>query len=74
MRIPTAPGLFERLPKELYPIFHESYLPSLSEQFSKTSHEGPYADAVETGLTLLAFYVVVYPPNYPQIGECSAAS
>ncbi|RDX42519.1 SET domain-containing protein [Lentinus brumalis] len=68
VRIPTAPGLFERLPEELYPIFHESYLPSLSEQFSKASHEGPYADAVETGLTLLAFYVVVYPPNYPQIG------
>ncbi|KAI0699304.1 SET domain-containing protein [Cerioporus squamosus] len=58
VRIPTAPGLFERLPTELYPIFHES----------KTSHEGPYADAVEAGLTLLAFYVVVYPPNYPQIG------
>ncbi|RPD62331.1 SET domain-containing protein [Lentinus tigrinus ALCF2SS1-7] len=68
VRIPMTPGLFERLPAELYPIFHESYLPSLSEQFSKTSHEGPYADAVEAGLTLLAFYVVIYPPNYPQIG------
>ena len=71
VQIPTNPGLFERLPAELYPIFHESYLPSLSEQFSKTSHEGPYVDAVEAGLTLLAFYVVVYPPNYPQIGECA---
>ncbi|KAI0755043.1 SET domain-containing protein [Daedaleopsis nitida] len=68
VRIPTTPGLFERLPGELHAIFHDSYLPALSEQFSKTSHEGPYADAVEAGLTLLAYYVVVYPPNYPQIG------
>ena len=30
----------------------------------------PYVDAVESGLTLLAFYVTVYPPNYPQIGAC----
>lgn len=71
VRIPTRPGLFERLPAELYPIFHESYLPALSEQFSKTSHEGQYAEAVEAGLTLLAFYAVMYPPNYPQIGGCS---
>ena len=69
VRVVTIPGLFERLPRELRLIFHESYLPSLSEQFSKTSHEGPYADAIESGLTLLAFYVVVYPPNYPQIGQ-----
>ncbi|KAI0712087.1 SET domain-containing protein [Earliella scabrosa] len=68
VKVPTSPGLFERLPRELHVIFHESYLPSLSEKFSKTSHEGPYADAVESGLTLLAFYVTVYPPNYPQIG------
>ncbi|KAI0632340.1 SET domain-containing protein [Trametes polyzona] len=67
-RLPASPGLFEGVPATLYPVFHESYLPALSEQFSKTSHEGPYVDAVEAGLTLLAFYVLVYPPNYPQIG------
>ncbi|KAI1793397.1 SET domain-containing protein [Ganoderma leucocontextum] len=68
VRVPTAPGSFERLPQELHCLLHESYLPSLSEAFSKTSHEGPYADAVESGLTLLAFYAMIYPPNYPQIG------
>ena len=46
-----------------------TYLPSLSEAFSKTSHEGPYAEAIDRGLTLLAFYVMLYPPNYPQIGK-----
>ncbi|KAI0365729.1 SET domain-containing protein [Pilatotrama ljubarskyi] len=68
MRIPTIPGLFERMPATLHPVLHESYLPTLSELFSKTSHEGPYVDAVEDGLTSLAWYVLVYPPNYPQIG------
>lgn len=71
MRVPTAPGAFERLPGELHCLLHESYLPSLSEAFSKASHEGPYGDAVESGLTLLAFYAMIYPPSYPQIGECS---
>ncbi|EIW59441.1 SET domain-containing protein [Trametes versicolor FP-101664 SS1] len=68
MRVPTAPGTFESMPTTLHPVFHETYLPALSEVFSKTSHEGPYVDAVEAGLTLLALYVVVYPPQYPQIG------
>ncbi|PIL22478.1 transcription factor [Ganoderma sinense ZZ0214-1] len=68
MRVPAAPGAFERLPKELHCVLHESYLPFLSEAFSKASHEGPYGDAVERGLTLLAFYAMIYPPSYPQIG------
>ncbi|KAI0354898.1 SET domain-containing protein [Trametes cingulata] len=68
IRVPTVPGLYECMPATLHPTFHESYLPTLSELFSKTSHEGPYVDAVEAGLTLLAWYVLVYPPNYPQIG------
>ncbi|KAH9922858.1 SET domain-containing protein [Epithele typhae] len=68
VRIPTAPGMFEGLPLELRAVLHEDYLPALSEAFSRTAHEGPYGHAVEAGLTLLALYVVVYPPNYPQIG------
>lgn len=71
MQVPTAAGTFESMPAILHPVFHETYLPALSEVFSKTSHEGPYVDAVEAGLTLLALYVVVYPPQYPQIGERS---
>lgn len=74
VRVPTAPGLFETLPRELHVIFQETYLPSLSEIFSKTSHDGPYGDAVDSGLTLLALYIAVYPPNYPQIGAYHHAS
>ncbi|KAH9947569.1 SET domain-containing protein [Amylocystis lapponica] len=59
---------FERVPETLYSLFHESYLPGISELFSRASHEGPYNDAVAMGLTLLALYVVRYPANYPQIG------
>ena len=69
VRVPTTSGAFERLPHAIYPALHETYLPALSEAFSRTAHEGPYGDAVDTGLTLLALYVTVYPPNYPQIGE-----
>ena len=68
VQIPKVPGLFEETPPQLRPVFHESYLPALAELFSKTSHEGPFSDAIEAGLTLLALYVLVYPPNYPQTG------
>ncbi|KAI0648097.1 SET domain-containing protein [Trametes meyenii] len=68
LRVPKTPGAFESMSAALRLVFHESYLPGLSELFSKTSHEGPYLDAVESGLTLLALYVLVYPPNYPQTG------
>ncbi|KAH9891581.1 SET domain-containing protein [Cubamyces lactineus] len=68
VQVPTVPGLFEETPTQLRPVFHESYLPALAELFSKTSHEGPFSDAIEAGLTLLALYVLVYPPNYPQTG------
>ncbi len=74
MRVPAVPGAFERLPRELHCVLHETYLPSLSEAFSKASHEGPYADAVDSGLTMLAFYTMIYPPSYPQIGKSSEFS
>ncbi|KAH9936369.1 SET domain-containing protein [Fomitopsis serialis] len=60
--------LLQEMPVELAPVLHESYLPQLSETFSRTSHEGPYTEALSTGLTLLALYSLVYPANYPQIG------
>lgn len=58
------------LPTMLGCVLHESYLPSLSETFSNASHDGPYDVALDTGESLLALYRLVYPPNYPQIGEC----
>ncbi|KZT65794.1 SET domain-containing protein [Daedalea quercina L-15889] len=61
-------SLLQKMPVELAPVLHESYLPALSEAFSRTSHEGPHKEALSTGLTLLALYALVYPVNYPQIG------
>ncbi|TFK52419.1 hypothetical protein OE88DRAFT_1401683 [Heliocybe sulcata] len=56
------------LPERLYPLLHPTYLPALSETFSKASHEGDYLTALESGLTLLALYGTIYPVNYPLIG------
>jgi hypothetical protein len=56
-------------PDELLPLLQESYLTSLAERFSSASHDGPYSQALDDGYTLLALYLLIYPPNYPQIGE-----
>lgn len=58
----------DSLPKELWPVLQEGYMTLLSEIFSRSSHEGLYSQAHESGLMLLALYLVVYPKNYPQIG------
>lgn len=60
--------IHEKIPHQLLCAFHESYLANLSETFSKTSHAGQYDIACDVGLTLLALYVIIYPPNYPLIG------
>ncbi|KAF8627430.1 hypothetical protein AX17_006245 [Amanita inopinata Kibby_2008] len=59
---------FGTLPTELVPALQETYITSLSEIFSRTSHEGHYSIANNAGLNLLALYLLIYPPNYPQIG------
>jgi len=59
------------LPRELHCILHESYMEQLSDRFGKASHEGKYNIAIESGATLLALYLLVYPKNYPQIGISS---
>lgn len=69
--IPPQPPRFAAMPKELLPLLHESYLPGVSESFSKTSHDGAYDEALAVGQTLLALYVLIYPVNYPQVGESS---
>lgn len=58
-----------KIPLTLRCVLREDYMTKLSEEFSRTSHEGDYAPAISTGLTLLALYLIVYPPNYPQIGK-----
>ncbi|EGO23481.1 hypothetical protein SERLADRAFT_449865 [Serpula lacrymans var. lacrymans S7.9] len=67
LRLPT--GLLQNIPSELFPALCESYLTRLSEAFSKASHDGPFDIALDVGLTLLALYCLIYPPNYPQIAD-----
>lgn len=69
INLPQAILDFNSFPRELLPLLHESYLEALSEEFSTASHEGDYKVARNTGISLLAFYALVYPPNYPQFGE-----
>lgn len=59
---------FNNYPAELYPLLSEQFLPTLSEDFSRSSHEGTYDLALSSGRTLLALYSVIYPQSYPQIG------
>jgi hypothetical protein len=66
-RLPSRPQT--TIPPPLLCVFHETYLSTLSETFSKASHEGQYDLALDSGLTLLAVYIMIYPANYPQIGE-----
>lgn len=65
--LPT-PSLAD-LPTGLRCVLNELYTERISEQFSKASHEGNYSQAVLSGHTLLALYLLIYPRNYPQIGE-----
>ncbi|KAF8557564.1 hypothetical protein OG21DRAFT_1406979 [Imleria badia] len=68
IRLPSSQVHLETVPAEILRIFRESCLTSLCESFSAFSHDGPFESALKIGLTILAFYVVIYPPNYPQIG------
>jgi len=64
--------LIEDTPPSLYCMLREGYMGGLSETFSKASHEGQYDLALESGVTLLSLYLLIYPPNYPQIGKIPA--
>lgn len=68
IRLPSSPVNLETIPLDILRVFRESCLTSLCESFSTFSHDGPFESAIEVGLTILAFYVAIYPPNYPQIG------
>ncbi|OCH91201.1 SET domain-containing protein [Obba rivulosa] len=66
VRLPTYTEHFKSMPPDLYPIWHDSFLPTLSERFSRAAHDHQFHEALSFGLTQLALYAVVYPPNYPQ--------
>ena len=70
LRGPSLPNRpIESTPPALYPVLREEYLTRLSSTFSESSHQGQYDLAINSGMTLLALYVLIYPSNYPQIGE-----
>jgi hypothetical protein len=66
-RLPIKP-LYATLPSELQSVLHDSFLTGLSETFSNASKDGPYDLALFKGKSILAVYLCVYPPLYPQIG------
>lgn len=59
----------QSLPPEIRCFLKEDYIEHLSGVFSQSSHDGPYDRALESGTTLLAMYLLIYPENYPQIGS-----
>ena len=67
LTLPKEP--YNDIPDNLLPVLHESFLGGLSDTFSMASHNGPYREALDVGLTILAVYTLLYPPNYPQIGS-----
>ena len=68
LKWPPRPVMFD-LPPELYIVLSEDFLPSLSKKFTDAAHDGPLTVALRGGLLLLALYLVIYPPRFPQIGE-----
>jgi hypothetical protein len=63
------PRDFATIPPSLLPYLHPDSLPAIAEMFSEASHAGFASRALELGRRLLAIYLLIYPPNYPQIGE-----
>ena len=61
--------LCANLPKGLQPLMDDSVLSVLTERFSVTSDEGLFDVAMASGKTILAIYLCIYPPYYPQIGS-----
>jgi SET and MYND domain-containing protein len=58
-----------KLPEDLQPLMDDSILSALTNLFSLASGEGPFEVAMTTGKTILAIYLCIYPPYFPQIGS-----
>lgn len=61
-----------KLPKDLRPLMDDFVLSVLTERFSLASAERLFGAAVATGRTILAIYLCIYPPYYPQIGSSTS--
>lgn len=68
-RLPEEQLCF-KLPEQFQPLMDDSVLTVLTERFSLASAEGLFDLAMNIGKTILAIYLCIYPPYFPQIGSC----
>jgi len=66
-RLPKEQLCFE-LPEDLQPLLDDSVLSVLTKRFSLAPEERLFELAMSTGKTILAIYLCIYPPHFPQIG------
>lgn len=66
-QLPTEQLCFE-LPRDLQPLMDDSILSVLTKRFSLAPDEHLFGLAMTTGKTVLAIYLCIYPPHFPQIG------
>jgi hypothetical protein len=66
-RLPDEQLCF-KLPKDLQPLMDDSVLSVLTKRFSLAPDENLFELAMTTGKTVLAIYLCIYPPHFPQIG------
>ena len=66
---------YDQIPEELHMYLHESVLPACTESFGEAAGDVEQAEkALDVGLTVLAIYTLIYPPNYPQTGKPSGSN
>lgn len=68
-QLPKEQLCFE-LPRDLQPLMDDTILSVLTKRFSLAPDEQLFELAMTTGKTVLAIYLCIYPPHFPQIGTC----
>ena len=58
-----------RLPEDLQPLMDDSVLTVLTKRFGLVHSEGLFELAMTIGKTILAIYLCIYPPYFPQTGS-----
>ena len=66
-RLPEEQLCF-KLPGDLQPLMDDSVLSVLTKRFSLAPDERLFELAMSTGKTVLAIYLCIYPPHFPQTG------
>ena len=66
-RLPEEQLCF-KLPEDLQPLMDDSVLTALTKRFSLAHGEALFELAMTTGKTILAIYLCIYPPYFPQTG------